>query len=195
MPEQQHLTGEKISIREFARRLGVRDTSVHKAIKSGKIVAGLVIEGEKKGILYETALAEWERNRDPVYADRSPGLTAKLAPGAPEVAPPPPAAPGAQAQDSADTSLAAAKRAQAVLKVQQMRLDLEKAKGNLVEKNAVYSALFEAGALVRSTVLGVPDRVIDDIMAQKTRAAAYQILYDALVEALSTVADSMKKPL
>lgn len=195
MPEQQVSSGEKISIREFARRLGVRDTSVHKAIKSGKIVAGLVMEGDKKAILYDVALAEWKGSRDPTYAYRSPALSAKLETGGPVVpgAPAPPPAPAAQ--DGGDTSLAAAKRAQAVLKVQQMRMELEKMKGNLVEKNAVYAALFEAGSLVRSTVLSVPDRVIDDIMAQKTRAAAYQILYDALVDALGTVADSMKKPL
>jgi hypothetical protein len=196
MQDNQPLKGEKVSIREFARRMGVRDTSVHKAIKSGKIINGLHVGDDgSKAIIFEIAKSEWAFNRDPSYAARSEVLGQTLGVPVAPVPPAPPAPPAPAPQQDADTSLAAAKRAQAVLKVQQMKMDLERSRGALVDKQQVYTALFEAGTLVRTSVLAVPDRVIDDIMAQKTRGAAFQILYDALVEALSSVADATKKPI
>lgn len=60
---------ELISIREYARRKGCSDPAVLKAIKTGKIINGCVIdENGNKKIIPEIADAEWQSNSDPVRA-------------------------------------------------------------------------------------------------------------------------------
>lgn len=60
---------ELISIREYARRKGCSDPAVLKAIKTGRINNGCIIDekGNKK-IIPEIADAEWKSNSDPVRA-------------------------------------------------------------------------------------------------------------------------------
>lgn len=197
------MTEPGISVKEFARRMQVSDTAVHKAIRAGKIVKGTAGEGKSRVIYPTVAEDEWRQAFDPSYAGRSKALDKRLA--APVATSAPIAgtnpdtgakvaqnAPGAAASVE-DTSLAAAKRVQAVLKAQQMRLELEQAQGRLVDKNAVYDALYAAGAEVRSAIMAVPDRCIDDLMACKTRAEAFTLLHEALAEALQTVTEVLNR--
>lgn len=60
---------ELISIRKYAQRKGCSDPAVLKAIKTGKIINGCIIDekGNKK-IIPEIADAEWKSNSDPVRA-------------------------------------------------------------------------------------------------------------------------------
>lgn len=193
--DPQPIQEEKISIREFARRLGVRDTSVHKAIKAGKIVEGVEGTGTERRILYHRAMIEWGQEHDPTYASRAPGLAEKLATVQPQA--PPPAAgglPGA-AQEGEHGSLAQAKRLQALLKVQQMKLELQKLQGSLIDKAATQRALHAAGEELKTAILTIPDRVIDDLMAQNTRADAYTLLHDVLADTLRAVAETLKRAL
>lgn len=185
---------EKISIREFARRMKVRDTSVHKAIKSGKIVAGVQGSGTEKKILFETARREWAAAHDPTYAQRSPALTANLAgQPIPAQSPTAPAVGGSVEKEAGDTSLASAKRLQSVIKAKTMSLELQRLQGTLVDKNEVNKQLFALGQELKSAILAVPDRCIDDIMACTTRGAAFQLLYSHLVDALTAMSDGIKR--
>lgn len=70
---------KKISIREFARRVGISDTAVHKAIKAGKIsqVCLDCSNPKRPEIFPESALKEWGRNYAPQW-NQSPALDTAL---------------------------------------------------------------------------------------------------------------------
>ena len=70
---------KKISIREFARRVGVSDTAVHKAIKAGKIPASCLDYSNPKRpkIFPDAALKEWGVNYVPNW-EQSPALAAAI---------------------------------------------------------------------------------------------------------------------
>lgn len=56
---------ELIGIREAARRLGVSDTAVHKAIKAGRVVIAGRTEGSNRPLLaWPAASEDWQRNSD-----------------------------------------------------------------------------------------------------------------------------------
>lgn len=194
---------ERISIREFGRRIGKSDTAVRKAIKAGRIANGVVYEGDKPFILQDIALKELQSNYDPSY-DRSSGPGDVTVPpegkettiSAPVVQeqraqdePEPPSSP-ASAQP---TSLAAVKLKREQVKLQAEAIALQKLKGVLVEKDKVYKALFAMGQEVRITMQAIPDRTIDEILAQRSRNEAHNVLYNAIAEALESIADIMNR--
>ena len=183
-----------VSIRAFSREMGVSDTAVHKAIRAGRIEKGLT---EDKKIIVSIAKQEWARNYDETYADRSPTLAQKLAetktPGVAAGVGGTAPAEGPKTETGGTDSLAAAKRMQAVLKVKQLQIQLQTAQGELVNKNEVYRALFAAGQQLKASILSVPDRCIDDIMAQKTRTDAFNILYGTLVDVLNDLPSILQK--
>jgi hypothetical protein len=177
---------ELISVREFSRRLGCSDVAIHKAIKAGKIVKG--VTKDKKGwplIIPDVAIIEWGKNYDPNYTSnenlKTQLHTEKKQPeqiGATEAG-----------------SMAAAKRAQAIFKAKILEIELKEKQSKLVDKKQVYMALFEAGKEVKSSIMSVPDRIIDAVFSAKSRNEAHTILTKALIEALETVADIQNKTL
>lgn len=192
--------GERISIKEFARRLGVTDTAVKKAYKAGKIVNGIVYppEGGNPYVLPDVASREWAQHYDETYERRSPTLASKLAAAAQQ---PTPGQAQAQVQpaDAGDatvvgnSSLANAKRLQALLTVKRMELELRRQQGELVELRKVNDELFVAGKEIRDGVLGVVDRVIDDVMSCTTRGQAFLVLHNALSQELERISNLPKR--
>lgn len=180
-------TTELISIREFARRVGCSDTSIRKAIKAGKIVKGIVHNSEGRDKLdYDTAFKEYTAAYDPSYPSNDK-LRAKMMHAA--ETPTEPAAGG-------DTSsMAAAKRAQAIIKAKILEIELKEKQKKLVDKQAVYLALFDAGKEVKASIMAVPDRVIDAVFSAKSRNEAHTILTKALIEALDVLSDINSQPI
>jgi hypothetical protein len=88
--------------------------------------------------------------------------------------------------------LAEIKRLNAQVKLQLDAIELKKKRGELVDKRQVYTALFEAGQTIKNQVLGVPDRILDEMLAASSRNEAHTILYKALVQALEALADTNK---
>lgn len=86
-------------------------------------------------------------------------------------------------------SIAELKRLQAELRVQRDAVELAKLKGKLVDKDKVYSTLFAFGQELRTSLLSLPDRVIDDILAAPSRNDAHLILTKELITALAALAD------
>lgn len=178
---------ELISIREYARRRGCSDTSVHKALQSGKIVAGLVIKGGKKFINPAVANVEWSSSHDPAY-DRTSKSGAPIfdetgSAGLPQ---------GTGSDGHAvrnEHTLAAAKRAQAVYKAKLQELEYKKKSGELVHKGEVYKALYSAGQELRQSLMAIPDRLIDNILASRSRNEAHNLLTNALADALEALVD------
>ena len=173
----------KVSIREFARQLGVNEATVRKAIKTGRIAEGVSRdELGRPTIIPDVALSEWGRTYDPSY-QRSPALHARLDQAAKAENPEPADAPVQTGRSTADL-----KRMLSEVRLQKEAIELRKMKGELVEKRAVYGTLFSFGQEVRAGFETIPDRTIDAILAARSRAEAHEVLVVAIAEALDTMA-------
>lgn len=100
----------------------------------------------------------------------------------------------ADASEIMDTdNIYEAKRKAEILKAKLLKVQLLEKEGELVNAESIRAALYDFGARVRSAVLSVPDRVIDNILASETRNEAYLLLSGALTDALKTLADDKLK--
>lgn len=176
---------EKLSIREFAKRIGVSDVAVGKAIRSGKIVKGVDYTNPKRPkIDPDVAMKEWGKYYNPNYEREQ---TKKLhgvsdsSPSPSEIAPSEPSPAG--------RSIAEIKRQQAEVKLRVSALELKEKQGQLVDKQKVYKALFAAGQEVRTALQAVPDRVIDDVLAAQSRNEAHQVLFNAIADTLEMLSE------
>lgn len=163
---------EIISIREFARRVGVSDTAIHKAIKLGKI--SIVEDGKKKGINYQTGLHE-------LQAFGIGGTKEKTCENITNL-------------NADNATFIESKRREAFFKSELARLDLEEKNGTLVSKEQVYSDLFDFGNEVKNTILSIPDRIIDELITlSKDRNAAHNLLTYSLTDALTALSEKANK--
>lgn len=87
-------------------------------------------------------------------------------------------------QLSGSSSYGDAKRVREIIQAQLSALDLKERKAELVQKEEVYKQLYVFGQQLRVSILAIPDRVIDNILASKSRAAAHNILSEAIHESL-----------
>jgi len=184
------MSEEKVSIRQFARDLGVSDTAIHKAVKAGRIVDGIVRdESGKPWIIPSIAKAEWGRTYNPNY-ERKSDLYQKLDEAHSEGAS---GQSGEAPQVGTGRSTAELKRLLSEIRVQKEAIELRKAKGELVDKKKVYAQLFQMGQEVRSTFQAIPDRIIDGILAARDRNEAHYILTSAISDALNQLSDIQKR--
>lgn len=178
-----------ISIREYARRRNCSDTAVHKAIRTQKIVKGVVRdEKDRPKIDPEIADKEWS-----VYFDHEATQNKELAKKIPK----PSTASDAPAVEGGGTqgSYAKARLALTMAKAQTAALDFKVKSGKLVDKGAVYSSLFTAGQEVRAAMQAIPDRHIDEILAAPSRNEAHTILYNVIADALEKLSELGKREL
>jgi DNA-binding transcriptional regulator YhcF (GntR family) len=187
MASDRMKTREKgISIREFGRRLGVSDTTVHKAIDANKIVNGIVYV-KKNGrtrpwIIESIAMQEWGSTINPNYSqDSQQALASKLGG---EVGP--------NAASSNLDSIAGLKIARAKIQLQKEGLLLQIQKGKYVEKDKVYMALFALAQAVKKNLESIPDRFIHSIRAADSTNEGHNILTAAIKDALAELSDPEK---
>ena len=168
-----------ITISEYARRKGCSRTAIYKAIDSGKINKGVVVEGDQRLINPSVADEEWKLNYNPLYERTTKSGTKPVE------------------KDDGDGSatLAAAKRAKAVYDAKNAELDYKKRLGLLVEKDKVYSSLYSFGKELRTALLAIPDRTIDDILASTNRNDAFNILYEDIAKTLEQLSDIQNRPI
>lgn len=183
-----------ISIRDFADRVGVSETAVRKAIKSGKITDKSIdrTNPNRPQIDALKAAAEWGKSYDP-NRPRTSAVTDVIKVAATREAPRGKLVKDDPAQTEEGNKLATVRRTQAEIALQNSALDLQIKKGKYVDKSKVYKALFKAGQDVRSTFQALPDRVIDNILAAKSRHEAHEILTDAISDALEQLADAVNR--
>lgn len=177
-----------ISIREFSRRMGCSDTAVHKAIKSGKIVKGLIHDQRgRPRIIFEVAQAEWQttfstsRVQNPKLAENVLGETASPVPQ--------------PAAEQAVQSKAKAQQVEAFFKAKLRQLEYEEKVNKLVDKDKVYQKLFAIGQELRKAIMAVPDRVIDNVLASQSRQQAHTLLYEELAKTLEHLTDTLNRPI
>jgi hypothetical protein len=173
-----------ISIREYSRRVGVSDTAVHKAIRAGKISPDAITihPGNGRRMIYESiASRDWKAHIESsgIESPASPGV--KSSPSTTENRP----APIRESFTPPDGTLQAARKAKAVYDAKLAELKYKQQSGSLVPKDQVYSELFSKGQEIREALLAIPDRVIDQLRAAKSRAGAHKILTEAIHEELT----------
>ena len=78
----------------------------------------------------------------------------------------------------------AALKANEILEAHERKLKVRKMKGELVEKDLVYKVFFMKGQEDRAKFESIPERIIDEILAAKSRNQAYLILTKAIADAL-----------
>lgn len=171
---------EQISIREFARRVGVSDTAIRKFIEAGSITTGIEwTETGRAKVDYEIMLNHWNDRGGALVVKSEPNKSTYIPKKTQVIAPPPPTK-----TPAGEMSVSEANRRAAVYKSQMMGLELAEKQGTLVNKQKVYKALFEYGQVVKTDLLAIPDRHIDEILAAENRNIAHQKLYEAISKAL-----------
>jgi len=177
---------EKISQREYARRLGISNEAVSKAVREARIKKGwnkkenkiIVQHADKEfGVLFknENLIPE---TTDPVENGSEVSSNGDIRKGSDKLT------------LTAKSSYSEARRVQAILQAELTGKELAKITGELVNKEAVYKQLFTYGQNLRTQLLAIPDRTIDNIMSSKTRTEAHTLLTNALYEALESLTNT-----
>lgn len=200
-----------VSIREFAKIVGVSESAVRKAIAAGKIVSSIdYTNPTRPKINAVAAVKEWGRNHDPSY-ERTEKVSAEMQIKVEEpkdakgVKPPK----KEKVKDEVETedipklphpaqggrSIAEIKRQTAEVKLRLAAVDLKQKQGQLVDKDLVFRSLFNAGQEMRTALQTVPDRCIDGILAAKDRNEAHVILYTEITNALERLHEIYKRGL
>ena len=179
---------ELISIREAARRLGVSDTAVHKAIKADRVhIAGRTPGSDRPLVAWPQAQADWKANSDtqkrshvgsrgsPVRANDPPPLevlptSSRPDEGQKEVGEIP-------AKSTAGAPSYAASRAiREAYQARLAKLDYEERSGKLIEVDKVKTAAFKVARTVRDGLLNMPDRVAHELAHEADPSAVHQRL-------------------
>lgn len=170
-----------LSIRKYALLIGCSHTAVSKAIKNGYIVKGW--DPEIKKIIVDVANSEWgnsilqKTEKIKIEVNVTPFKTSYLNKNDNNTV-------------SEEISFSEARRKKQIYEAEIARITALKEQGLYVEKEKVYSKLFEFGQQVRSQLQAIPNRVIDNILSAKTRNEAQILLITAIDEAL----DSLTRP-
>lgn len=172
---------QKLSLRKYAAIIGVSHTAVAKAIKCGYIVKGWNTETKK--IIVEIANEEWgneakERNSPAIGKTgiNSENTNTDVANVGMYFTP-----------VSEDTPITEARRRKEIYSAELARIAALAEQGVYIEKEKVYSQLFEYGKLLRVSLQSIPDRIIDNIITAKSRPDAHRMLLDAINETLEQI--------
>lgn len=186
---------EKISISEFARRVGVDEALIRRHIKAERFTDAAVEFDDKgrKKIIWPTAFDEWKafgggsdkfRRLQP-KSDRPDPVEPDLGPNAPASV----KAPASKPDEIEFPNKEASSKRLEYFKAETAALEFAKLKGDLVAKDEVQKQLFNAGAELRKALLTIPDQKIDAIITAKDRVKAHAILFEAIESELRRFTD------
>lgn len=184
---------ELIGIREAARRLGVSDTAVHKAIKAGRVtIAGRTETSQRPLVAWPQIETDWLANSDTQKRSHvgskgsprraaDPEPTTKLATSSrPDEAPAPEAAPvGGDALPGRGTgpSYAQSRAIREAYQARLAKLEFEQKSGKLVDADEVKITWFKHIKSAQTRIMGVP-------AACKTRVPDLPLAVIATIEAI-----------
>lgn len=209
-----------MSIRKYAISKGCSEGNVRSAIKSGKITKGVEYHpetGRIKGIIVDIANKEWAKNYNMERIRnksvlKSLGIESMRKVTDKEKAKPATtniiennydAISGGDEEAEIDIesvslekeTIFEAKRKESVYKAKLLEFQVLEKRKELINANKVYKALFDFTSQASSTILAVPDRIIDNLLACDSRADAYNLLNAALVDALNKLSNRKPKGL
>lgn len=165
---------ERMTQREYAKYLDISNEAVSRAVRDGRIKKGWDKKEEK--ILVEHANKEFGF----LHKDNLPGVGVDVDDDEAddeEIT-------GDTSALNSRSSYMEAKRVKEVMQARLAELDLKERQGELVRKDEVYKHLFAYGQTLRISILAIPDRIIDNLLAAKSRAEAHGILQVELHKAL-----------
>lgn len=205
---------DTIPIREYARLCGCDDKIIRRAIQQGLIPADALVNNEKNGrpmIIPSKADAAWGndyrakkdvKKPDPVTVRKTksrPVVAVQTAEPKPEEAPKSedagsdlPSDPDGLPIVTPHMPLKDAVRANEILEANERKIKIRKMRGELVEKDAVYKALFVFGQEIRAELQNIPERIIDDLLASTSRNKGYLLLSGAIEKALEKLSQYPK---
>lgn len=164
----------EITARKYAASLGVSHTAVNKAIKNHFIIKGY--NKETKKIIPEIANQEWgfqhQQVNTPIELKEEGAIVL-----------------------SNDISFTEARRINEILRAKLLYLEYEEEKKKLVNKEDINKQLFALGQQIKSALMSIPDRCIDNILASKGRADAHMLLTNELHNALEGFINTSTKGL
>lgn len=203
-------TQEKIvSVRAFARQIGVTDGAVRKAVSSWKFTVGVQEDGKINAV---AAMDDpWVKKQLVVHAKAgvSRGRAIEKLESKKELMstdlPPDEDITSDETGQVADEDIAntikvnkSLKAAEAMRRREIVALALDKKKlqeqeGILVRRDAVEKALYLLGSELKKALLDIPARVVRDIMAAETEVEGIKILTDELYHVLNTYGNMNSK--
>jgi hypothetical protein len=153
-----------LSLRAFARRVGVNLWAIQKAIASGRLLKSLG-EGARGNVRIENvdlALREWTEN-----ASHPAGTNG----------------------DGGGDTVAEAQRLLHLERREAVRLANLQRAGRLVERARVERDSFECARTTRDSILAVADRISPQLAAESDQARVHRMLSDELRVALASIAE------
>lgn len=200
------MSQELISVREAARRIGVSDTAVLKAIKAGRVLVHSRNPTNGRPLLAWPAVQhQWNANTDSakrthVGATGTSARREKYAPTPPEVAlpvvgeeapeTPPATTTTAAAEDQMPAagkgpSYAQSRAVRELYAAKLLKLEHEERIGKLVPADQVKVDAFKTARTVRDGLLNIPDRVAHILAAETDPARVHHLLSNELRTVLS----------
>lgn len=196
-----------VSVREFARRMGVSLPAVQKAVKTGRIDGVVGDNGKLKGIDWDTQKDAWTANSNtaqrrvklahtPEGEDATPFPAAEgtnrggrpRKDGQPPKGTPAPA-PTLEPDTSKGASLAEIKRAREAVNLQLDKLKLDVEKKKYVPADSVRTEGAKLAATLVSSLYNIPDQVSPEL-ASMTDAMAIRAL---LIAELDKAVEGIRK--
>lgn len=171
---------EKITVREAARRLGVSDMAVHKAIKAGRVSA----ERNEKGkpvMAWPQVEQQWRANSDPMKRSHvgSRGSARRQADEATKFGTSGQGGDAGGPPDDvgASTSYAKARAIREAYMARLAKLEFEERNGKLVDAEQARAARFKEIKAAQTRILGIP-------AACKTRVPDLPLAVVAVIDAV-----------
>lgn len=173
-----------LSLRAFARLIGVNEKAVRRAVQSGRLTRSLGRDAAGRVVVVDIALAriEWQENAGkPARIAAQPADRVASAPSAPSAV-----ANKAHAQAEATLSLVDAQRDTTVERARKLRLENDLKEGRLVDVVKASKEAFEAARIIREAILNIPARLSAELAAEPDAGKVYQRLDSALRAALES---------
>jgi hypothetical protein len=164
------LARELISQREYARRRGISNVAVNRAVKAGRIT---LVDGK---IDPDLADKEWAENTDPsTPKNRVTGKPRQTR--NPDEASAPMDLGG---ETSPSTGYAKARAVREVYNAQNAKLDLDLKRGALVRADEVRIAAFSMARKTRDQLIALPERLSTLLAATEDAAEVHKILEEEI---------------
>lgn len=190
------MTQELIAIREAARRLGVSDTAVHKAIKAGRVtVAGTNEKNGRPLVAWPQVRDDWLANSDSskrthVGSQGSPER-AKYAKTPAETKLPTASEPETETGESkaaAGPSLAQSRAVREAYQARLAKLEFEQKTGRLVSADEVKARAFRMARSARDSLLTMPDRLAPILASSTDVVEVHRLLLEDIERTCARIA-------
>lgn len=181
---------EIVTLREFARRIGVSLTAIQKGLESGRIVA--VVDqatGKRTGIDWDTQGTAWSANsKHPQKKAHNQAGGRPKADGTPAAPPaarapamtPPPRPAEQPAEGQGGMSLADIQRARELVKLQIDNEKLKEVRGQSVPAAEQEKQGRSLAAIVISGLYTIPDRISDELAGMTDPNAIQNLLLEEI---------------